>query len=60
MKRFIDEYDDSKLFSNLYNDSNIIGKMFFSFAKPLLTQLLNNERFDDNQLLSISGNSAAY
>jgi len=37
MKRFLEDVDDSsKLFSNLYSDSNILGKMFFSFAKPLL------------------------
>ncbi|CDW74186.1 multidrug resistance-associated protein 4 [Stylonychia lemnae] len=56
MKRFLEEVDDSsKLFSNLYTDSNVLGKMFFSFAKPLLNQILRNERFDDNQLLAISG-----
>ena len=59
MKRFLDDVDDSKLFSNLYAESGIIGKMFFTFAKPLLNQILKNEKFDDNQLLSLNGNSAA-
>lgn len=59
MKRFFDEVDESKLFSNLYDDSGIIGKMFFSFAKPLLNNILKNEKFDDTQLLSISGNNPA-
>lgn len=36
MKRFLDEVEDSKLFSNNYAESGIFGKMFFTFAKPLL------------------------
>jgi hypothetical protein len=59
MKRFLDDVDESKLFSNLYNESSIVGKMFFTFAKPLLNQILKNEKFDDNQLLSIHGNNAS-
>ena len=64
MKRLLEDLDDSGkipntkgLCSNLYNDSGLLGKMFFSFAKPILNHLLTNEQFDDTQLLSISGNS---
>lgn len=52
-----DESNNNLLFSDLYNQSSFIGKMFFSFAKPLLNQILKNENFDDTQLLSIYGGS---
>lgn len=44
-----------KLFSNLYSESSFLGKIFFSFAKPLLNQLLKDEKFDDTKLLSLYG-----
>jgi len=34
--------------------------MFFSFAKPLLNQILRNDRFDDNQLLAIGGGGSGF
>ena len=41
-------HDKVNPISNLYLESTFLGRMFFSFAKPLLNHLLKCHKFDES------------